>query len=549
MYDLLNSYLVTKASGRDARRLRDESDPRFLPCFVAYDIILHNDRNLTLTPFSERRKILECTIKEKTGYMYLSKQTTASTYPEVLDELNRVIDNGDEGLVVKEPSSVYAPDQRVDGGWYKIKTDYLDLMNDTVDVVIIGGYYGRNSGSGMICHYLCGILNDQGKYASFCKVSSGLTKSDMDQKLSKLEAHWLPFDRNNIPDSIQLSRTCREKPAMIIDPGNSVVLEVKGAELMGTGFFSLPLTLRFPRVVCVRDDKDPEDCTKLSELQNMQMTSNKRGIAKVQMTSPKKKIKVAMNAASSSKVEATVRGTELQGREFCVLSSSGDIPKHEAELTIREHSGSVVATPVPSCTVICGKQSISVQNVIKQGKHLILDIKWLKLNKTKLQPCPPYLVIHCPEGMQERTFVSFDEYGDSFTVPVKPDDLKSLFQRIEIPSEEECQVNPGAFLSLKNKYPEFTNFWRFSLKEMVILTEDTSHPLVSLAGLHGAEVTANPEMDGITHKFQFSSIYKDDVRDLSDVDLLETLKELLFEDTYNAFNETMRNGKTVESGI
>ena len=542
VFDLLNNILITKAQGLDARNLKDNEDPRFLPCFVAYDVVYHNDVSLTMTPFSERRVILEKIVKEKKGYLYLSKHSTCSTQAEVLNELNNAIENGDEGLVLKIPKSIYSPDQRIDGGWFKIKTDYLDLMNDTIDVIILGGYHGKNSGSGNICHFLCGLQTSEGNYSSFCKVSSGLTKEDLTQRLSKLDPYWIPFQNHKVPSNITLSPSCREKPAVVIDPCHSLVLEVKGAELMGTNFFALPLTVRFPRVVRVRDDKEPSDCTKFSELENMAAV-NKRGVAKVESDaiSPRKRPRIASSMApgssSSKPAEAIViKSTTLSGKEFCILSGSDDVTKHDAEKCIKQHSGTIVSTPIQGCTVVCGRQSISVQNVTKQGKHLVLDISWISLCSTSVNPCPPHLVLHCPDRLKDEVFGSFDEFGDSYTVPVSPEELKDLFDRLpDLSSRGDYSVNQKAYLDLKKKYTQFSDFWRFALKDMVIYSSDLAMPVLSIAKLYGARITDNEKEEGITHYMIESTTRFQSGVGLTKLQLLELLKPHISGETYKAF--------------
>ena len=548
VFDLLNNELITKAQGQDARNLKDKDDPRFLPCFVAYDVVYHNDTSLTMSPFSDRRDILEKIIKQKTGYLYLSKQSICSTHTEVLTELNNAIENGDEGLVLKIPKSIYSPDQRVDGGWFKIKTDYLELMNDTIDVVILGGYYGKNSGSGTICHFLCGLWTSKGQYSSFCKVSSGLTKEDLTQRLSKLDPYWIPFEKHKLPSSIILSPTCREKPAVVIDPNHSLVLEVRGAELMGTNFFALPLTVRFPRVVRVRDDKGTSDCTKFSELEKM-TAMNKRGVAKVGLNavSPKKKLRLgsAPGPSNSKPLESvTIKSTKLTGKEFCVLSGSDSVTKQEAERFIKEHSGTAVSTPIPGCTVLCGRRSISVQNAIKQGQHLILDISWVSQCSESVNPCPPHLVLHCPERLKGEVFGSFDEFGDSFTVPVTPDSLRELFDRLpSLSSLGDYTVNQDAYLELKKKYKQFSDYWRFGMKEMLIFSPDLTLPILSIAKLYGARLTDNVELNGITHHMLANGVHHNEMNSsqqnlgesLTKCQLLELLKPYISEEAYSVF--------------
>ena len=512
---------------------------------MAYDIVLYDGESLTMTPFSERRKILQQVIKEKVGYIYVSKQSLCTTNQEVLKELNEVIENGDEGLVLKVPSSIYSPDQRVDGGWFKIKTDYLELMNDTVDVVILGGYHGKYTGSGKISHFLCGINIGEGKYSSFCKVSSGLTKDDLTQKISKLEPYWVPFDKQKLPSGVILSSSCREKPAVVIDPCNSLVLEIRGAELIGTNFFALPITIRFPRVVRVRDDKTPLDCTKFTELENMRVL-NKRGVSKVAskeaISSPKKKSRYINSGPSSAAfVKIDIKSEALKDEEYCVLSSSDDVTKLEAERFLKEHSGLTVSTPVSGCTILCGRRSVSVQNVIKQDKHLVLDISWIKLFTNQVNPCPPYLIVHCPSELKEKVFAPFDRFGDSYTVPITAGDLGLLLKQLpSLPSTQSYTVNQEAILDLKKKYKQFNSFWRFSLKEMVIFTSKSLSPVISVAEHCGARVTGDANRLDITHIVEDTDngngLNRDGVTYINKKEVLELIKPHISEESYTVLN-------------
>ena len=160
---------------------------------------------------------------------------------------------------------------------FQVKPDYLEQLSDTLDVVILGGYYGKGRGSGKICHFLCGLATGKGSYSSFCKVSSGLTDNDLKDKIDRLTPYWIPFDKLKIPKEITLGTNAREKPAYLIQPQHSLILEIRAAELMATSFFALPYTTRFTRVVRVREDKGVEDCTTQQEVEKLQKVS-KRGI-------------------------------------------------------------------------------------------------------------------------------------------------------------------------------------------------------------------------------------------------------------------------------
>ena len=46
--------------------------------------------------------------------------------------------------MLKDPSSFYTPKER-GTNWLKLKGDYIDGLTDTLDLLIIGGYFGDKS--------------------------------------------------------------------------------------------------------------------------------------------------------------------------------------------------------------------------------------------------------------------------------------------------------------------------------------------------------------------------------------------------------------------
>ena len=91
------------------------------------------------------------------------------------DALNEAIDNREEGIMVKNPESVYRPNTRK-GGWFKIKPEYVGGLMDELDVLIVGGFFGVGSRSHMMSHFLCALAlpPEEGEkpsmFHSFCKV-------------------------------------------------------------------------------------------------------------------------------------------------------------------------------------------------------------------------------------------------------------------------------------------------------------------------------------------------------------------------------------------
>lgn len=95
---------------------------------------------------------------------------------ECIDALNDAIDSREEGIMVKDPESIYKPNVRK-GGWYKLKPDYIGGLVDEVDVLVVGGYFGVGSRSHMMSHFLCAVAVPCAAVAerptifhSFCRV-------------------------------------------------------------------------------------------------------------------------------------------------------------------------------------------------------------------------------------------------------------------------------------------------------------------------------------------------------------------------------------------
>jgi len=72
----------------------------------------------------------ECLAAEKPGRVLLAKRKVGAARADVAAALNAAIDRREEGLVVKDPASVYKPGARARGGWVKVKPEYSDSLSD-----------------------------------------------------------------------------------------------------------------------------------------------------------------------------------------------------------------------------------------------------------------------------------------------------------------------------------------------------------------------------------------------------------------------------------
>lgn len=117
--------------------------------------------------------------------------------------------------------------------------------------------------------------------------------------------------------------------------------------------------------------------------------------------------------------------------------------------------------------------------------------------------------------MQGHDNDNIDEFGDSFTEPVTPQQLKELVYRS----------------------PDLS--WRRALKDMVILSQDLTIPILTVAKLHGATITEDKEDASVTHHFMdtLDCIRRDQLQAnlLTKKELADMLKPHVSKDTYNCF--------------
>mmetsp|Transcript_40678 Transcript_40678/g.62044 ORF Transcript_40678/g.62044 Transcript_40678/m.62044 type:complete len:98 (-) Transcript_40678:343-636(-) len=87
-----------------------------------------------------------------------------------------------EGLVIKESGSLYNDKGTRSKDWVKLKAmgnfqGEAGSMQDTLDLVPIGAYYGKGSRTGLFGSYLLASYNRlTGQFESVCKVGTGFKK-------------------------------------------------------------------------------------------------------------------------------------------------------------------------------------------------------------------------------------------------------------------------------------------------------------------------------------------------------------------------------------
>lgn len=231
--------LAQKSEQMNIRQLK-EDDETYQQCLVIYDLVFFNGKILTDLPLKTRLKILqeEAVSKLIPGRICFADRFLASKKSDIIEALNNAIDAREEGIMIKDPTSVYKPGARTKSGWIKVKPEYQHNLADTCDLVILGGYYysgGKRHPRGTITHFLCGI-KDKDIFRSFTRVSSGVSQKELYDLVEKLNMK----DKKLYPHV----KYGKERPDVTIDPFKSKVLKIRAAEVVRSETYDVGHTLR-----------------------------------------------------------------------------------------------------------------------------------------------------------------------------------------------------------------------------------------------------------------------------------------------------------------
>ncbi|KAF9453835.1 DNA ligase I [Macrolepiota fuliginosa MF-IS2] len=251
-------------------------------CLFAFDLLYLNGEPLLQRPLSERRKLLREHFQPIQGEFDFAKASDAESTEEIQTFLEESVKDGCEGLMVKmldSEASFYEPSRR-SVNWLKLKKDYLAGVGDSLDLVVVGGYYGKGKRTNVYGAFLLACYDqDSEEYQTICKIGTGFSDEMLQAHYEELK----PLEMEKVRGDVKVGGA---KPDVWFEP--KVVWEVLTADLSLSPIYTAAhgligergISLRFPRFIRVRDDKNADDATgpeQIAEMYERQALAQKSG--------------------------------------------------------------------------------------------------------------------------------------------------------------------------------------------------------------------------------------------------------------------------------
>ncbi|KOS20956.1 DNA ligase 4 [Escovopsis weberi] len=435
------------------------------PLYRVFDILYLNDKQLTQYTLRDRRRALEKAIRPVHRRLEVHTYTSATSADAIEPLLRDVVANASEGLVLKNPRSMYRLNSRNDD-WLKVKPEYMSEFGESLDCVIIGGYYGSGRRGGTLSSFLCGLrispnhiqagANPE-KCFSFFKVGGGFRVEDYAEIRHRTDGKWMEWDQKSPPSKyIELGggeAKQYERPDVWIRPRDSVVVSVKAASVGPSDQFARGFTLRFPRFRRLRLDRSWDNALSVEEFQELKQRVDQEAKDKSMTVedrkrkTPKRVKRELVIAGDEDAVQAgpTGESTRLfEGLDFCVLSESlkpFKKTKAQLEAIIKENGGTISqrALPGTSMILIGDKNVVKVASLVRAGNADIIRPRWIKdcLDQPDggfLLPYEEGHVFRATEGLKAAASLNSDQFGDSYARDVSTEELRNLLA--EMPKME-----------------------------------------------------------------------------------------------------------------
>ena len=238
----------------------DEAVSKYPITVNFFEVLFSDGKNCMEMKYEERRKLLEKIIKQD-DFARLIPMSIIESEEQVLEVLENSINSGCEGLMLKHLDSTYRAGIR-GSNWLKLKREYQNELGDSLDLVVVGAFFGKGRRTGKYGTLLLATYNDEDDiFPSICKVGTGFTDENLDQ-LYQILSPKVTLKKNPRIVS-EMEADVWFEPELVIE---IVASEITQSPIHKTALNMLKentgLALRFPKFTGkIRTEKNSEDAS------------------------------------------------------------------------------------------------------------------------------------------------------------------------------------------------------------------------------------------------------------------------------------------------
>ena len=241
-----------------------------------FDMLYYNGNDYLNTPYNTRRKNLEEIIKEN-EFSKLIPMSIVKNTADISEVLENSINSGCEGLMLKVLDAQYRAGSR-GSNWLKLKREYQNDLGDSLDLVVVGAFFGRGRRTGKYGTLLLSTYNSEDdSFPTICKVGTGFTDENLDQLFQILSNKVILKKNPRVVSDIEADIWF--EPELVLEIVASEItlspIHKTGLDLVRneTGF-----ALRFPKFTGkIRTEKLAEDASTHEEVFALYKNQNKTG--------------------------------------------------------------------------------------------------------------------------------------------------------------------------------------------------------------------------------------------------------------------------------
>ena len=202
---------------------------------------------LLRVPLDERRRRLEALdlpLAGVGGSFALSHLVSVTSVDALEAAFGGARERRNEGLMVKDPDSIYSPGRR-GLGWLKMKKALA-----TIDCVVVGVEVGHGKRHGVLSDYTFAVRDTENdRLVTIGKAYSGLTDAEIAEMTAWFEEHTIQH----------FGRYRQVEPTVVVEVAFDVIVRSKRHQ---SGY-----SLRFPRIANLRPDKPVDQIDTLETVQ------------------------------------------------------------------------------------------------------------------------------------------------------------------------------------------------------------------------------------------------------------------------------------------